>query len=150
MTSTGLPARDRPDGVVLVSIWFILKAVVLFLGAAVILLLGVRVLMRDTAGSPDGDLVLVATFFGLFVVVVLGVLELVAALGMLRLRDWARWLAIGLVVPGLILIPVGTIIGGVIIWYLLTDKVKQAFGVAVLQPTAQEPITAAQPDQPTG
>ena len=45
-------------------------------------------------------------------------------------------------------IPFGTIISALIIWYLLTNKAKQAFGAALPQSTPQESIKAAQPDHP--
>jgi uncharacterized Tic20 family protein len=43
------------------------------------------------------------------------------------MKGWARWLAIVLAALGLLAFPVGTVIGALIIWYLLKDEVRQAF-----------------------
>lgn len=147
MTSTGSPGRVRPDGVVVVSVWFIIKAVIALLGAAAILIFALPAVIMNTVGS-DRYFAIAGVYFGLFFLVVFGVLEVAAVIGLLRLREWGRWLAIGLAALGLLLIPFGTIIGALIIWYLLTDKVKQAFGAALPQPTPKESIKAAQSDHP--
>ncbi|MGQ9489196.1 MAG: hypothetical protein ACUVS6_00415 [Anaerolineae bacterium] len=47
--------------------------------------------------------------------------------GLWQGRDWARIGAIGLAVFRLFNIPLGTIIGGLIIWYLLREETKAEF-----------------------
>lgn len=126
MTGEVSPTKARPDGVVLVAIWFIIGAVFAVLGAAAILLFAFRA-VSDVAG--DGRYYAIAgVSFGLFVVVVSGVLDVAAAVGLLGLRQWGRWLAIALAAVGLLLFPIGTIVGVLIIRYLLTDEAKEAFG----------------------
>ena len=141
--------RVQPNGVVLVSVWFFISAVISLLGVAAILIFAIPALRMNTAvGSDEGHLVVAAVLFGLALLVVFGVADVVAVVGLLRLRAWARWLAIGRAALLLFIIPFGTIIGALIIWYLLTDKAKQAFGAALPQPTPKEPIEAAQSDHP--
>ncbi len=148
MTSTSSRGRVRPDGVMVVSIWFIISAALHLLVAAGILII-VPAVMKDLAVESDGRPLMIAAFsFGLFLVVVLGVLDVAAAVGLLRLRVWGRWLAIGRAGLLLLAIPIGTVIGAFIIWYLLTPEAKQAFGAALPQPTPKESIKAAQPDHP--
>ncbi len=77
-----------------------------------------------------------ALSFAGFLFGVFGVLEIAAVVGVLRLREWGRWLAMVIAIMGLIIIPVHTIVGVLIIRYLLSDEAKHAFGVAALpEPT---------------
>ena len=135
MTSTGSPGKVRPNGVVVVSVWFIINAVLALLGAAAISIFALPAVIRNTVGSPNQYFAVAGVSFGLFLLVAFGVLDGAAVVGLLRLREWGRWLAIGLAALGLLLIPFGTIIGALIIWYLLTDETKQAFGAPLPQPT---------------
>ncbi|MDP7478908.1 MAG: hypothetical protein QGI10_06535, partial [Vicinamibacterales bacterium] len=52
--------------------------------------------------------------------------------GVLRLREWGRWLAMVLAIMGLLFIPIGTIVGVLIIRYLLSDEATRVFGVAAV------------------
>ena len=71
------------------------------------------------------------------------VLNTAALVGVLRLRGWGRWLAIGLVSPGVILFPLGLspspvlfMGGALMIWYLLfSKKAKRAFGAPLPEAT---------------
>jgi uncharacterized membrane protein (DUF2068 family) len=135
MTGATSANTDRPDGVVLVAIWFIINTVMALLGALAIAIFAIPAVTRETVGD-DRYFAVAAVSFALVVVAVFGVLDLVTAVGLLRLRDWARWLAIVLAAMGLLAFPVGTIVGGFIIWYLLGDEAKQAFGAA--SPSAEQ------------
>jgi len=46
------------------------------------------------------------------------------------MKGWARWLAFILAIFSLFLFPIGTVIGALIIWYLLKDDVREAFEAA--------------------
>jgi hypothetical protein len=48
-------------------------------------------------------------------------------MGLRRLRDWARWCALVLALPGLLAFPLGTLIFGIIIGSLLTKKANIVF-----------------------
>lgn len=148
MTSTGSPGRVRPNGVVWVTIWFFINAAIDLLGAVAISIFGLPAVIKETVGSDDRYIAIAAISFGLFLLVVSGVFNVAAVVGLIRLRVWARWLAIGLAALGLLFFPFGTIIGVLIIRYLLKDEAKQAFGAALPQPTPKESIKAAQSDQP--
>ncbi len=129
MTSTGSPRSVRPDKVTLIAVWFSINAAFsLFLVAALLFVLPVFV-ERELADDPERGILIFARFFGGFLIGGFGVLDIAAVVGLLRLREWGRWLAIVLAVLGLFLIPVHTIVGALIIWYLLSDEAKHAFGV---------------------
>ena len=50
-----------------------------------------------------------------------------AGWALFKMLEWGRWLSIALGVLSLLLFPVGTIIGGVAIWYLLQPTVRDSF-----------------------
>ena len=130
MTSTGSPRSVRPDKVTVIAVWFSINAAIsLFLVAALLFVVPALV-ERDIADDPERGMLIFARFFGGFLFGGFGVLNIAAVVGLLRLREWGRWLAIVLAVLGLILIPVHTIVGALIIWYLLSDEAKHAFGVS--------------------
>ncbi len=147
MTSTDSPRRARPDGVMLISVWFIICSIIPLLGAVAILVFAFPAVIADTAGS-DRYFAVGGVAFGFILVLGVGLLNVVAVVGLLRLREWARMLAIVLAALGLILVPFGTVAGALIIWYLLTDKAKQAFGAPLPEPTPEESIPSTQADHP--
>lgn len=118
----------RPDGVTLTAIWFLVGAVFALLGTAAMLLFAFPAVLDEPTSGIDRYLPVAALSFALFVIVILGLADLVAAIGLLRLRPWGRILAFVLSAMGLLAFPVGTVVGALIIWYLLTDEAKQAFG----------------------
>ena len=149
MTSTGSPRKVPPGKVKLISAWFILLAGLFgILGARAILILAFPAVLPGSGpwlanfgisfGSSVGvNLAVEACFyFGVCV------LHTAAAVGLLRLRGWARWLAIGIGALGLMYLidrslqpsPVVFMFGVLIIWYLLTDKGKQAFRAPLPEP----------------
>ncbi len=78
----------------------------------------------------DGDALFWALFglcIGFLVTGGSGILSVLAGWGLLNLKEWARWLALVLAVFTLFAFPIGTIIGVLIIWYLLQDEAKDAF-----------------------
>ncbi len=165
MTSAASPRRVPPGRVKLVSAWFFLWAGIWGLFAArAIFILAFPDVYRWGSGDPFlanfgvsfGSSVGVAFAAEAFILLGFGLLHGAVGVGLLRLRQWARWLAIGLAAPGVILYPlqlspspVAFMAGGLIIWYLLTDKAKQAFRAAPLpEPTPKESIPADQADHP--
>ena len=158
MTSTGSPRRVPPGRVKLISAWFFLFAGVwVLLGTrAILILAGLSVGSGDpylaNFGVSFGSSVRVAFAAEAVLLVGFGLLHGTVGVGLLRLRQWARWLAIGLVAPVLILIPFqlspspgAIIVATLIIWYLLTDKAKQAFRAPAPEPTPKESIQADHP-----
>jgi len=59
-----------------------------------------------------------------------GVLAVITGWGLLGLKGCARWRAIVLAALSVVAFPVGTVIGVLIIWYLLQEEVREAFGAA--------------------
>ncbi len=146
MTSTGSPRSVRPDKVTVIAVWFSINAAISLFLVATLLFVLPAIVEREIADDPEQrGMLIFARFFGVFLFGGFGVLFIAAVVGVLRLREWGRWLAMGLAVVGLILIPIHTIVGVLIIWYLLSDEAKHAFGVAAL-PEPARTGTEATPD----
>ncbi len=158
MTSTGSTRRVPPGRVKLISVpFFFFAGVWGLLGArAILILAGLSVGSDDpylaNFGVSFGSSVGVAFAAEAFLLSGFGLLNGAIGIGLLRLRPWARWLTIGLFAPAVILYllqlspsPVAIIVGGLIIWYLFTDKAKQAFRAPLPEPTPKESIQADHP-----
>lgn len=137
MTSVAAP-RSRPDGVTLTAIWFIIGSILPLLGALAIVIFAYPAVLGSETSGTDRYLAVAGVSFGLFVVLLLAGVNVATAVGLLRLRPWGRVLAMVLAALGLLAFPVGTIVGVLIIWYLLTPEAEAAFGTA--PPAMPEPI----------
>ncbi len=116
----------RPEGVTIISVYHFIVSLPLLIGACAI----VGVPISGALQYADDVGRFWALFgLGLAFLFVLGfaLVGIIAGWGLLRLKSWARWLTVILSVLSLPLFPIGTLIGAVIIWYLLQDHVRLAF-----------------------
>ncbi len=83
----------------------------------------VLLLVMPTVNTPDDRLILplVAGITG-FVTLLCGVPSLVAGIGLLKLKSWARILTLILSILALLNIPIGTISGAYSIWVLTHEE----------------------------
>jgi hypothetical protein len=119
--------KQRPDGLTIVSIWFYLSgAFFLFVTALVVF---ITLTLGINAIGEDLDMVIPTAMFGIIALafMALSILNLVVGYGLWILKPWARIGAIALAIVGLIFMPVGTIAGGLILWYLLRSDVSVFF-----------------------
>jgi len=129
--------KDRPDGVTLIGIFYFLKAAVTALG-----LVGVLIVLALLPASPflkkfiseSISAAAAITIAGLVAVIIciilfsFTILYLIVALGLLRLKKWARLTIIILSALDLyVFFPIGTILGAITIWYLFKTEVKEVF-----------------------
>jgi len=63
----------------------------------------------------------------IFFSVLAGALSLITGIGLLKMQNWARWLAIAQAMLSLLNFPIGTIISGIIILYLFAETTQAAF-----------------------
>jgi len=114
----------RSDGITVLSVYHFVVAALSVLGVCASLG-GLLILMlsRDWYG-PDVYIVLglVAVLFFIAMIA-----NAAAGWALFKMLEWGRWLSIALGVLSLLLFPVGTIIGGVTIWYLLQPAVRDSF-----------------------
>lgn len=114
-TSHGLPAMRRPGIITLIAVLdFIATGMY---GIASFLIVAMA------AGSDDAA---VGILFGVLLAVIATALAL-AGYGLIGLRNWGRLLQIGLSIVGLIAFPLGTIVSGLILYYLLRPGIRILF-----------------------
>lgn len=119
----------RPDGVTLLAIWHFITALFFLLGMCVISI-GLIAVMASPGPQEDAVVAAIAILFVMFVVLVCGGAFALVGWGLWALKSWSRIAAIVLAILQLPGFPVGTIIGGLTLWYLLSDPdAKRAFGV---------------------
>ncbi|MFC1923291.1 hypothetical protein ACFLY4_08375 [Chloroflexota bacterium] len=120
----------RPDGVTAIAVWFFVEAFLTLMIACTLIAIPFSGVFSDI-GDSTGEF---WATFGLTCMVVFVLVQAIALLlagwGLLRMNQWARWLAFILAIFGLFAFPVGTVIGALIIWYLLKDDVREAFEAA--------------------
>lgn len=119
----------RPDGVTAIAVYYFLVAIFDLIGACAIVAFPMAAIIQTNSGSSL-YFPLIGLSFGLLTTLVLAVLAIVAGWGLLRMASWARWLAFALAIISLLFFPIGTIIGAIIIWYLLKEDVREAFEAA--------------------
>ncbi len=120
----------RPDGVLVIALYHLVIGVLIGMGICALLTIPFIV---GVAASGDPDARVAVPIVGGIMVLAAGFLFLLALAnilvgwGLWQMREWARIAAIGLSVLRLLNFPVGTIIGGLIIWYLLQPQTVAAF-----------------------
>lgn len=122
----------RPDGVTIISIYHYFVAALFVMGICF-----VAAVPFIVAASPDRDSVGAVPIVAIVTVVVAFALLAFAAFygvigwGLWQLKPWARLGAIVLAGLSLLSIPIGTIIGGLTLWYLFQPEARTAFGEQV-------------------
>lgn len=128
---------NKPAGITVISIYYFLKSALAALGLVSILIILtllpaspiLKKFMSESISAAAAMTIagLVAIIVGI-VLLFFVLLYLVVAIGLLRLKKWARIMAIVLSAFEIyIIFPIGTIIGIMIIWYLLKDEIVGVF-----------------------
>ncbi len=117
---------DRPTGVTLIAAFFVISAIPSFIGTAYFIIDSLDVVFSD--GLGEGLLVSFwALLLGIVATLFYGVLAGATGYGLWVQKGWSRTFAIFLSIFLLFAFPVGTIVGGLIIWYLRKPEVKDTF-----------------------
>jgi hypothetical protein len=128
----------RPDGVTLIAIYHIIIGLPFLIGACAIL--GVPI--SGALAGTDRVGLFWSTFglgIGFLFTAGGGLLSILTGWGLIGLKGWARWIAIVLAVLALPLFPVGTLIGGLILWYLFQENVRVLFEGQAAPASVEEP-----------
>lgn len=124
--------KTRSDGTTLIAFYHFLSGFISLLGICGMLSLPLLVgLAARTGGSPDdAAAAVIVTVVALLVggvLLLITVANWIVGWGLWQGREWARVSAIALAILRLFNVPLGTLIGGLIIWYLLREEVKAEF-----------------------
>ncbi len=118
---------QRSDGITLAALYYFFVAGLFLVGSLIMaiptLILGVVTLAEE----PDAIVGLIAVGFIGVVLLLLGLLNLAVGYGLWQVQNWGRIGAIVLAVIGLLFMPVGTITGAILLWYLLQPEVAARF-----------------------
>ena len=114
----------RPDGITVLSVYHFLVAALSAMGICVGFVFLLALAFSNQYVSPVVPILL---GFGIVLSFILVLANAAAGWALLKMLEWGRWLSVALGVLSLLLFPVGTIIGAVVIWYLLQPEVKDAF-----------------------
>ncbi len=120
----------RPEGVTMIAIWYFLQTAccVLGLGGMTLGFLGV---WADSSGWEDVLFGTLGMVLGVMAILGVGAVYLIAGLGLWRMREWSRSVAIVMAALQLIVVPFGTIAGIMILVYLnRNEEAKRAFGLS--------------------
>jgi hypothetical protein len=120
----------RPDGVTAIAVWFFVDAFLMLFFACILAAVpfsGVINEIRDPIGEFWAIFSLTC---GVIFILLSGVLSVLAGWGLLRMKEWSRWLGVILGIFSLFAFPIGTVIGILIIWYLLKGDTRRAFDMA--------------------
>lgn len=116
----------RPDLLLLVAIWQLLSAFLCLIGIAAIAIFAFPEALGFWYGPAD-----VGTIFGLsigiFVLLCCIGLFLAGGIGILKAKSWGRIISIVNAVLSLFSIPVGTVIGVLVLIYLTKSEVRAYF-----------------------
>lgn len=123
MTVTSV--NRRPEGVTLLAVLHFFSGGIGIIASLFLLLIGFVPLMVMRAAPALAMLILF--FIGAVVVGAVSILAIFTGVGLLRMRNWARWVTIVLAILSLPAFPFGTVVGGLIIWYMLQDSVAALF-----------------------
>lgn len=125
--------KARSDGTTLISLYHFICAALSLLGICAASAMVAFVIIgaaSEPSSSDAATAVAIMSIIALFIsglLLVVAAANLVVGLGLWKQREWARVAALALAIFRLFNIPLGTIIGGLIIWYLLRQDVKAEF-----------------------
>lgn len=124
------PALGREvssDGIKLISayhfVWSILMILLMCATSIPTVITGIVAIAED----PGVFIATAILGLAVFVLLLLSIIYAVVGYGLWTQRHWARTAAIALGILSLPAVPIGTVGGGITLWYLLQDRVAQKF-----------------------
>lgn len=122
--------KTKDNGILLISLYHLIVGALTGIGVCAVLSLPVLLALL-IAGEPSSRNVLLVVSI---IAVLSAVLFLVAAVanllvgwGLLQEAEWARVGAIALAIFRLLNFPIGTLVGALVIWYLIQPRVTDLF-----------------------
>jgi len=117
---------NKPTGILVCAILFAICGLLDILVGLAMLLMGAA-FEAAFLGAFAGTIIGLMSIFAVSIIII-GIVSLVVAYGIWNLNGWARIAGIVLAVISLIFIPVGTIMGLIILYFLLiNEETKSAF-----------------------
>lgn len=119
--------QKRPDGLTLTAGYHFFVAALFLLGTIIMMIptgiLGIVSAVED----PDAMIAMFIVGFIAIIMLVLCLLYLAVGYGLWTLKPWGRVAALALAVVSLFGVPIGTVTGGLTLWYLMQPEVSAKF-----------------------
>jgi hypothetical protein len=140
--------KPRSDGVTIIAIYQFIVAFLSLLGICGLLSIPMIVAASTSAAQAEGGPIATAIVSTAMVVAsgwlfLVGLANAIIGWGLWKQREWGRIGALVLAALRLFNIPLGTVIGALIIWYLLREDVRREF-----QPQPEHPPSSPTPEAP--
>ncbi len=124
--------KQRPDGVTVIAVYQFVLGFLSLLGAGILLLVPLIVGTATALARAEGGPLATAIVSTVMIIIaawvlIVGIANIAIGWGLWNLQEWGRIGALVLAVLRLFNFPVGTVIGGVILWYLLREDVRREF-----------------------
>ncbi|MFC1971299.1 hypothetical protein ACFLV0_05185 [Chloroflexota bacterium] len=116
----------RPDLLLLVAIWAFLSAFLYLIGVAAIATFAFPEALGFGYG-PSNVGSIFGMSIGIFVLLCCAGLSLASGIGILKVKSWGRIISIVVAVLSLFWIPVGTVLGILVLIYLARTEVRAYF-----------------------
>ena len=142
--------KQRSGGVTIIAVYQFFVGFLSLLGICGLLSIPLIVGASTAAARAEGGPLATAIVSTIMVIAsgwlfLVGAANAVIGWGLWKQREWGRIGALVLAALRLLNVPVGTVIGALIIWYLLREDVRQQFQ---FQPAAPQPTTPQLPESP--
>ena len=125
MTAASKP--KRPEGIVLTAVYHFLMSIPGLLIGLLFLTIPIPVVIMTVDDAVGLTTALVTLILLTLLFVGSSLLYIAAGIGLLRSKNWARWLAVGLAMVMLLFVPIGTLLGAAVIIYMLSEDVRRVF-----------------------
>jgi len=116
----------RPDLLLLVAIWAFFSAFLYLTGIVAIAVFSFPEALGFMNGPANVGSI-IGQSFGIFVVLCCMGLSLAGGIGILKAKSWGRIISIVVAVLSLLWIPVGTVLGVLVLIYLMRPEVRAYF-----------------------
>ena len=117
--------NERPTGVTVLAVLYFIQSIMMMATGFIIdsMFSGMFDLFASLPGSTGDGLGMLC----ILPFIILGLVYFLIGFGLLKMKGWARTVAIVFAIIGLIGIPIGTIISIIILIYLFKPEIKAAF-----------------------
>lgn len=116
----------RPDMLILIVVWQFLSAVGAIIGIAAVYIFAFP-LIKEILYGIARKAAIFGLWLGVLMLICIAIVSIACAIGLLSKREWGRVLSIVQAALCLLAMPIGTIIGVLIIQYLGKPEVKEYF-----------------------
>lgn len=126
----------RPEGIIWTSLFFFIVGALFLLGSLVVTAVAFVSVASEygTISQP-----FFWTMFGAAMALLVSLLHLIVGFGIWRIQSWSRYAAIILAALALPCFPIGTLLGILIIFYLVTPATKKLFKTKKTPEPAEPP-----------